>query len=61
MWYLDEGAFGELLVDLRFVHDVLGPAGVLQGAHGLLDGVKGQPSAANTMKTSNNNNNLCYS
>ena len=43
MWYLDEGAFGELLVDLRFVHYVLGPDGVLQGADGLLDGVKGQP------------------
>ena len=36
-WYLDEGALGELLVDLWFVHDVLGPAGVLQGAQCLLD------------------------
>lgn len=34
--YLDEGPLGELLVDLRFVHDVLGSAGVLQRAQGLL-------------------------
>lgn len=30
--YLDERSLGEFLVDLRFVHDVLGPAGVLQRA-----------------------------
>lgn len=34
--HLDERSLGELLVDLRLVHDVLGPAGVLQRAQGLL-------------------------
>lgn len=36
--YLDERPLGEFLVDLRFVHDVLGSAGVLQRAQSLLQG-----------------------
>lgn len=38
--YLNERPLGELLVDLGFVHDVLGSAGVLQGAQSLLHGQK---------------------
>ena len=34
--YLDERPLGEFLVDLGFVHDVLGSAGVLQRAQSLL-------------------------
>jgi len=34
--HLNERPLGELLVDLGFVHDVLGPAGVLQRAQSLL-------------------------
>ena len=34
--YLDERPLGEFLVDFRFVHDVLGSAGVLQRAQSLL-------------------------
>lgn len=36
MRHLDQGPLGELLVDLGFVHDVLGSAGVLQRAQRLL-------------------------
>lgn len=36
--HLDECPLGELLVHLWLVQDVLGPAGVLQGAQGLLCG-----------------------
>ena len=38
--YLNERPLGELLVDLGFVHDVLGSAGVLQRAQSLLQGQK---------------------
>lgn len=34
--HLDERPLGEFLVDLRFVHDVLGSAGVFQRAQSLL-------------------------
>lgn len=40
--YLDERPLGEFLVDLGFVHDVLGSAGVLQRAQGLLRRWRGQ-------------------
>lgn len=38
--HLDEGPLAEFLVDLRFVHDVLGSAGVLQRAQSLLHDIK---------------------
>lgn len=50
--YLNERPLGELLVDLRLVHDVFGPAGVLEGAQRLLHT---QPRLVSTITRSETN------